>query len=212
LGFLVITMDGMGTPLRSKAFHDVSYGNLGDGGGLEDHIAGIKQLASSRTYMDLDRVGIYGHSAGGFASARALLRFPDFFKAAVASAGNHDQRGFLAGWGEKYQGLLKGDNYRNQVNADLAKNLEGKLLLIFGDMDLGVHPALSVQLIDALIKANKDFDLLILPNRDHFYMNDTYFIRKTWDYFVRHLLEQSPPSNYKIQEPDPEFARAVYEV
>ncbi len=212
LGFVVVTMDGLGTPLRSKAFHDFSYGNLGDGGGLEDHIAGIRQLASSRPYMDLDRAGIYGHSAGGFASARAILGFPDFFKVAVASAGNHDQRGFMAGWGEKYQGLLNGDNYRNQINADLAKNLEGKLLLIFGDMDMGVHPALTIQLIDALIKANKDFDLLILPNRDHFYMNDTYFIRKTWDYFVRHLLEQSPPSNYKIREPDPAFANAVYEV
>jgi dipeptidyl-peptidase 4 len=211
LGFLVITMDGLGTPLRSKAFHDISYGNLGDAGGLEDHIAGIRQLASGRAYMDLDRVGIYGHSGGGFASARALLRFPDFFKVAVSSAGNHDQRGFMAGWGEKYQGLLKEDNYLNQINADLAKNLRGKLLLIFGDMDMGVHPALTIQLIDALIKANKDFDLVILPNRDHFYMNDTYFIRKTWDYFVQHLLEQSPPISYKIQEPDPLFAQAVYQ-
>jgi dipeptidyl aminopeptidase/acylaminoacyl peptidase len=211
LGFLVVTMDGLGTPLRSKAFHDFSYGNLGDGGGLEDHIAGIRQLASSRAYMDLERVGIYGHSGGGFASARALLRFPDFFKVAVSSAGNHDQRGFLAGWGEKYQGLLDGENYRNQVNADLAKYMKGKLLLIFGDMDLGVHPALTIQLIDALVKANKDFDLLILPNRDHFYMNDPYFIRKTWDYFVQHLIGQSPPLSYKIQEPDPVFAKAVYQ-
>jgi dipeptidyl-peptidase 4 len=211
LGFLVITMDGLGTPLRSKAFHDISYGNLGDAGGLEDHIAGIRQLASGRAYIDLDRVGIYGHSGGGFASARALLRFPDFFKVAVSSAGNHDQRGFMAGWGEKYQGLLKEDNYRNQINADLAENLKGKLLLIFGDMDMGVHPALTIQLIDALIKANKDFDLIILPNRDHFYMNDTYFIRKTWDFFVQHLLDQSPPLSYKIQEPDLLFAQAVYQ-
>ncbi len=211
LGFIVVTMDGLGTPLRSKAFHDFSYGNLEDGGGIEDHIAGIRQLASTRPYMDLERVGINGHSAGGFTSARAILGFPDFFKVAVASAGNHDQRGFLAGWGEKYQGILKGDNYGNQINAGLANNLQGKLLLIYGDMDMGVHPALTIQLIDALINANKDFDLVILPNRDHFYMNDTYFIRKTWDYFVSNLLQQTPPLNYKIQDPDAEFVHAVYE-
>jgi len=135
LGFIVLTIDGLGTPLRSKSFHDFCYGNMGDAGGIEDHIAAIRQIASRYPYMDLSRVGIYGHSGGGFASARAILAYPDFYKVAVSSAGNHDQRGYLADWGELYQGLLQGDNYSNQINASLAENLKGKLLLVCGDMD-----------------------------------------------------------------------------
>ncbi len=162
-----MNIDGLGTPYRSKAFHDFAYGKMEDAGGLEDHIAGIRQLAAERPYMDLDRVGIYGHSGGGFASTHAILAFPDFYKVAVSSAGNHDQRGYLAAWGEQYQGLLDGDNYAKQANVALAANLKGKLLLVHGDMDDNVPPALTIQVADALIKANKDFDLLILPNRNH---------------------------------------------
>ena len=140
LGFVVVNIDGLGTPYRSKAFHDFAYGKMEDAGGLEDHIAGIRQLAAERPYMDLDRVGIYGHSGGGFASTHAILAFPDFYKVAVSSAGNHDQRGYLAAWGEQYQGLLDGDNYAKQANAGLAANLKGKLLLVHGDMDDNVPP------------------------------------------------------------------------
>lgn len=204
LGFIVITIDGRGTPFRSKAFHDVSYGNLGQAGNLEDHIAGIRQLAERYRYMDLNRVGIYGHSGGGFASARAVLAYPDFYKVAVASAGNHDQRGYLLVWGGTYQGLLDGENYDNANNAYLAANLKGKLLLVHGDMDDNVHPALTLQLADALIKANKDFDFLLLPNANHaFAGSETYFARKRWDYFVRHLLGADPPEAYQISGPEP---------
>jgi dipeptidyl-peptidase-4 len=192
LGFIVITIDGMGTPYRSKRFHDVSYGNLEDAGGLVDHIVGLKQLATRFPYMDLDRVGIYGHSAGGYASVRAILLYPDFYKVAVSSAGDHDLRGNIAEWGEKYQGPPQVENYERQANAPLAPNLKGKLLLAFGDMDDNVPPALTIQLIDALIKANKDFDVVLMPNRNHQFSNDLYFIRRRWNYFVKHLLGSEP--------------------
>jgi len=199
LGFIVVTIDGLGTPLRSKAYHDRCYGKLEEAGGLEDHITALKQLAKTRPYMDLDRVGIYGHSGGGFASTRAVLAYPDFYKVAVSSAGNHDQRGYLAAWGELYMGSSSGDSYDLQINARLAENLKGKLLLACGDMDDNVHPALTLQVADALIRANKDFDLLILPNDNHsFAGSNWYFERKKWDYFVRHLMGKEPPANYKI--------------
>ncbi len=205
LGFIVITVDGFGTPLRSKAFQDFSYGNFKDGGGIQDHVIAFQQLQKDHPYMDLDRVGIYGHSGGGFASARAILMFPEFYKVAVSSAGNHDQRGYVAEWGEKYQGLLKGNNYDDQVNAKLAPKLEGKLMLMYGDLDDNVHPSLTLQLIDALIKANKDFDMLVLPNRNHMFSNDEYYVRKRWDYFVQHLLGVTPPKEYKLKAPKMEF-------
>jgi dipeptidyl-peptidase 4 len=199
LGFIVVNIDGLGTPYRSKAFHDFSYGKLEDAGGLEDHITGLRQLASSRLYMDLGRVGIWGGSGGGFASTHAILAYPDFYKVAVSAAGNHDQRGYLAGWGERYQGLPQGDNYKAQANAGLAANLKGKLFLVHGDMDDNVHPSLTMQVVDALIKANKDFDLLILPNRNHGFYLEPYFIRRMWDYFVRNLMGAEPPRGYEIK-------------
>lgn len=200
LGFVVVTIDGRGTPFRSKAFHDFAYQNFKDGGALQDHVAVLRQLSSTRPYIDLERVGIYGHSGGGFASARAILLYPDFYKVAVSSAGNHDQRGYNAGWGEKYLGLLEGGNYDDQINARLAPNLKGKLLLACGDMDDNVHPALTLQLVDALIKANKDFDLLVLPNANHGFDSALpYFTRKKWDYFVRNLLGEEPPQGYRIK-------------
>ena len=204
LGFIVVVVDGRGTPGRSKAFHDAAYGKMGEAGSLQDHVAAIRQLAQTRPYMDLDRVGIYGHSGGGFASARAILAYPDFFKVAVASAGNHDQRGYIAHWGEKYMGPLSGDNYLEAATVTLAANLKGKLLLMWGDMDDNVPPALSIQLVDALIKANKDFDLLVLPNRNHGGMADPYFIRRRWDYFVKNLLGTTPPP-YKIENSMPGY-------
>lgn len=203
LGFIVVTIDGRGTPFRSKAFHDFSYGNFKDAGALQDHIAGFRQLSATRPYMDLSRVGIFGHSGGGFASTRAIFLYPDFYKVAVSAAGNHDQRGYNAGWGEKYQGLLDGDNYLNQVNASIAKNLKGKLLLSYGDMDDNVHLALTLQVVDALIKANKDFDMLVLPNGNHGYgAAMPYHTRRKWDYFVKHLLGEEPPKEFKFKMPE----------
>jgi dipeptidyl aminopeptidase/acylaminoacyl peptidase len=201
LGFIVIQLDHLGTPLRSKAFHDNYYGNFIDNG-LPDHIAAVKQLGARYPFMDLDRVGIYGHSGGGFASTDAVLRFPEFYKVAVSGAGNHDNRSYNIYWAEKYQGLLKkegkSDNFEASANKTYARNLQGKLLLMHGDMDDNVHPAMTIQLVDELIKANKDFDLVIAPNRAHG-LNEPYFIRRRWDFFVRHLLGVEPPANFEIQ-------------
>ena len=199
LGFITIAIDGLVTPFRSKAFHDFVFGKLEEAGGLEDHITGLRQLAASRPYMDLGRVGIWGHSGGGYASTHAILAYPDFYKVAVSSAGSHDSRVYLTTWGERYQGFLTADNYKAQANASLAANLKGKLLLVHGDMDDNVHPALTMQVVDALIKANKDFDLLILPNRNHGFYLEPYFIRRMWDYFVRNLLGAEPPQGYEIK-------------
>lgn len=208
LGFIVVTLDAMGTPLRSKSFHDFYYGNMGDNG-IADHVAAIKQLAARYRQMDLDRVGIFGHSGGGFASTGAILRFPEFFKVAVSSAGNHDNRSYDYTWGEKYQGLLQrspsgGDNFDSQANHLLAGRLSGKLLLAYGTLDDNVHPNATLLLIDELIKQNKDFDLLVLPNRNHGFANDPYFLRRTWDYFVRHLKGEEPPAGYVIKSPPAE--------
>jgi dipeptidyl aminopeptidase/acylaminoacyl peptidase len=205
LGFIVLEIDHLGTPLRSKAFHDNYYGNFIDNG-IPDHIAAIKQLGARYSWMDLDRVGIYGHSGGGFASTDAILRFPDFYKVAVSGAGNHDNRSYNIYWAEKYQGLMerdtvrKTDNFASSANKTYARNLKGKLLLMHGDMDDNVHPAMTIQLVDELIKANRDFDLIIAPDRGHG-LNEPYFIRRRWDYFVRHLLGKEPPENYEITRP-----------
>lgn len=202
LGFIVVIVDPRGTPLRSKSFHDVAYGNLQNGGGIDDQVTVLKQLGEQYAWVDLDRVGIAGHSGGGFAATHAMLTYPDFFKVAVASAGNHDQRLYDYGWGETFQGLVEGDNYVEQACRSLAQNLKGKLLLAHGDMDPNVHIAHTLQLVDALIEHNKDFDLLILPNRGHSFNQDTYFIRRVWDYFVEHLLKETPPKNYRITPPN----------
>ncbi len=201
LGFVVITVDGRGTPLRSKLFHDYAYGNLGDAGGLEDHIAAIKQLAAKYPYLNLDEVGIYGHSGGGYATVRAMLAYPDFYKVGVASSGEQDMRGYLVGWGERYEGPLNDDNYLESSNPVFAlkARLKGKLLIAWGDMDDNVSPSLELQLVHSLIQTNQDFDTLVLPNRNHSYAVDPYFIRRRWDYLVENLLGASPPKRYQIK-------------
>jgi len=206
LGFIVVTLDALGTPLRSKAFHDAWYGDMGDNG-IVDHVRAIKQLATEYPQMDLSRVGIFGHSGGGFSSAGAILRYPDFFKVAVSSAGNHDNRSYDYTWGEKYQGTLTlndsgGDSFDSQANHLLAKNLKGHLLLMYGTLDDNVHPNATLLLIDALIEHNKNFDVVVLPNRNHGFFDEPYVIRKRWDYFVEHLRGESPPSSYSITPPE----------
>ena len=201
LGFIVIQLDHMGTPKRSKAFHDFYYGNMGDNG-IPDHIAAIRQLAARYDYIDIDKVGIYGFSGGGFASTDAILRYPDFFKVAVSGSGNHDNRTYGFFWGEKYQGLYKADsakatdNFESAANYTLAKNLKGKLLLTHGDMDNNVHTSNTLRVVDALIKANKDFDMIIFPDTPH--MLPAYGVRKVWDYFVRNLAGGEPPVGYEM--------------
>lgn len=207
LGFFVVQVDAMGTPGRSKAFHDAYYGNMGDNG-IADQVAAIKQLAARHRQIDLDRVGIYGHSGGGFSSTGAILRYPDFFKVAVSSAGNHDNRSYDYTWGEKYQGLWKKlgdslDTFDSQSNWRLARNLKGKLMLSYGTLDDNVHPVATQLLIDELIKANRDFDLVVMPNRNHGFALEPYWVRRTWDYFVRHLLGVEPPAGYEIRAATP---------
>jgi dipeptidyl aminopeptidase/acylaminoacyl peptidase len=193
LGFVVVNLDGPGTPYRSKAFHDAAYGHMGDAGGLVDHVAGIATLSRNRSYMDLGRVGIYGHSGGGFMTAQALLTYPEFYTAGVASAGNQDNRLYGSYWGEKYEGMPDGDNYLEQVTALKASNLTGHLLLVTGDLDDNVHPSMSLQLANALVDANKTFDMLVLPNRNHHFNYDPYFMRRQFDYFVLNLQGAAPP-------------------
>lgn len=203
LGFVVVQIDAMGTPMRSKSFHAAYYGNMGDNG-LPDQVAGMKQLGERYAWIDLDRAGIYGHSGGGFAAAAAMFRHPDFFRVGVSQAGNHDNRLYEDDWAEKWQGLLVRNpdgttNYDNQANQLVAKNLKGKLLLAHGTMDTNVPPLNTEVVVDALIKANKDFDLLMLPNRGHGFGSEPYMVRRRWDYFVRHLLGAEPPREYQMR-------------
>ena len=204
LGFVVVALDAMGTPMRSRSFHEAYYGNMGDNG-LPDQIAAIRQLAERHSWLDLDRVGIWGHSGGGYAAAGAILRYPDFYTVAVSQAGNHDNRNYEDDWGEKWQGLLEerpdgGTTYDNQANQRLASNLEGRLLLAHGTLDDNVPPYNTLLLVDALIEANKDFDLILFPNRRHGFAMEPYMIRRRWDYFVRHLLGAEPPPSYEFKE------------
>jgi len=203
LGFVVVEIDGMGTPWRSKAFHDVYYANMGDNT-LPDQIAGMKELATRFKWIDIDRAGIYGHSGGGFATADAMFRYPDFFKVGISESGNHDNREYEDDWGERYQGLLTrgpngSTNYDDQANENIARNLKGKLLLAHGTMDDNVPPYNTYLVVDALIKANKDFDLLMLPNQAHGYASESnYMTRRRWDYFVKNLLGEEPPKDYVL--------------
>jgi dipeptidyl aminopeptidase/acylaminoacyl peptidase len=198
LGFIVIELDGMGTPIRSKKFHDAYYGDMGDNT-LPDQVAGIQELANRYLWIDIGRVGIWGHSGGGYAAADAMFRYPDFFKVGISEAGNHDNRDYEDDWAEKWQGPLNGNNYDNQANQLVAKNLKGKLLLVHGTMDSNVPPYNTLLVVDALIRANKDFDLLMLPNRSHGFANEPYMVRKRWDYFVENLLGAEPPKEYEMR-------------
>jgi dipeptidyl aminopeptidase/acylaminoacyl peptidase len=197
LGFIVVEIDGLGTPLRSKQFHDASYGNMGDNT-LPDQVAGMKELAKRYSWIDIDRAGIWGHSGGGYAAAGAMFRYPDFFKVGIAEAGNHDNRNYEDDWAEKWQGLLSGTNYDNQANQLVASNLKGKLLLAHGTTDSNVPPDNTLLIVNELIRANKDFDLLLLPNRGHGFASEPYMIRRRWDYFVRNLLGAEPPKEYEL--------------
>ena len=203
LGFIVVIIDGSCNPDRSKSFHDVCYGNMGDNT-LADQVAGIKQLATQRPYLDLDKVGIWGHSGGGFATADAMFTYPDFYKVGISESGNHDNRNYEDDWGERYIGLEeKGPdgttNYAKQANQINAGNLKGKLMLAHGGMDDNVPPYNTYLVVEALQKANKDFDLVIFPNARHGFGAETYYMmRRRWDYFAKNLMGAEPPKEYKI--------------
>lgn len=186
LGYVVLTTDGLGTAYRSKPFHDVSYGHLSDCG-LPDHITGLEQLKKTHPYLDLSRVGIYGKSAGGFMAAQAMLTYLRFFSVGVAACGNYDSRLYASFWGEKYEGMPNGNNYEEQVTKEKAANLSGDLLLMTGDLDDNVHPAMTLQLADALIQEGKIFDLVILTNENHNVNYEPYYLRRMIQFFVNNL-------------------------
>ena len=195
LGFVVVAVDGRGTPGRSKSFHDASYGHLADAGCLADHVAALRQLARTRPWMDLDRVGAFGHSGGGFATARAMLDFPEVYQAGVALSGPHDARYFNLGFVETYDGADNPEAWARASNVDLADRLAGKLLLIHGEMDDQVHPDHTLRLADRLIAADKDFELLIVPGAEHTFIDCLAYVRKRcWDFLVRELMGTQPPA------------------
>ena len=204
LGFIVVCIDGMGTPYRSKSFHEALFGDMADNT-IPDQVTGIKQLAAKYPWIDIQHVGIYGHSGGGAATGAAMFHYPDFFKVGVSESGNHDNRVYEDDWAEKWVGLLKKNpdgttNYDSQANENSAKNLKGHLLLAHGTMDDNVPPNNTLLVVNALIKANKDFDLLMIPNVKHGYGASTpYMTRRRWDYFVRYLAEGVPPLEYQMK-------------
>jgi dipeptidyl aminopeptidase/acylaminoacyl peptidase len=190
LGFVVVQIDGMGTSNRSKAFHDVAYKNLGDAG-FPDRILWHKAVAAKYRYYDTSRVGIYGTSAGGQNSMGALLFHPEFYKVAVSAAGCHDNRMDKIWWNEQWMGEV-GPHYSASSNVDNAAKLQGKLMLVVGEMDMNVDPASTYQVVNALIKANKTFDLLVIPGAGHT-SGGPYGERKRNDFFVHHLMGVEPP-------------------
>lgn len=208
LGFIVVMIDGMGTPLRSRTFHEALYGDYGDAS-LPDQVAGMKQLAQRHAWIDIERAGIYGVSAGGYAAARAMFVYPDFFKVAVAIAGNHDPSSYMDEFSEKFMGPFESHadgttNYDAHANFGLARHLQGRLLLVHGMMDDNVPPYHTLLLVQELIESNKDFDLLMLPNQTHAVESGVvgrYLVRRHWDYFVRHLLGAEPPAQYGMRVP-----------
>ena len=198
LGFIVVQMDGMGTANRSKAFHDVCWKNLKDAG-FPDRILWHKAVAAKYPYYDVSRVGVYGHSAGGQNAAGAVLFHPEFYRVAVASCGCHDNRMDKASWNEQWMGYPIGPHYAECSNIDNAHRLRGKLLLMVGELDTNVPPESTLRFADALIKANKDFDLLVLPGLGH--AIGEYGERRRQDFFVRHLLGVEPPSRNAVPQP-----------
>ena len=222
VGFVVVAMGNRGgSPLREKWYHTYGHGNLRDYA-LADNRYGIEQLAARRSYIDLDKVGIYGHSGGGFMSTAALLTYPEFFKVAVSSAGNHDNDVYNIWWSEIHHGVdaetdtvtvededgeeieKEKTTFSSQIpsNSELADNLQGRLLLIHGEMDNNVHPAHTYRVADALIRAGKRFDMMIFPEMRHgFGRYNDYFERMLWDYFAEHLLGYYP-TNIDYNLPD----------
>ncbi|WP_460615989.1 S9 family peptidase [Hymenobacter segetis] len=212
LGFVVVVIEGSCNPLRSKSYHDACYGNMAENT-LSDQVTGMRQLAQKYPYIDLNRAGIWGHSGGGYATAAAMFRYPDFFKVGISESGNHENRNYEDDWAERYIGLMKTNadgttSYDNQANAAFAKNLKGKLMLAHGLMDNNVPPYNTMLVVEALTKANKSYDLVVFPNAQHGYgAYSPYMMRRRWDYFVQNLADTQPPHDYEMKpHPDPRNA------
>jgi dipeptidyl aminopeptidase/acylaminoacyl peptidase len=201
LGFIVVTIDGMGTPYRSASFQRYWYGDMGDDT-IPDQVTGIRQLAARYPWMDINRVGIWGHSGGGNATVSAMLHYPDFFKVGWAESGNYDNRDYSYSWGERWEGLLVKhkngtSNYDNQASELLAKNLKGRLMLVTGSIDNNVPPSNTYLMVNALMNANKNFSMLVVPNEKHHYGSHTpYVTRRCWDFFVKYLAGDTPPHEF----------------
>jgi dipeptidyl-peptidase 4 len=200
LGAVAVIVDGRGTPMRSRAFHRVSYApGFGIEQNVADHVAVIRELAQRHSFIDVARVGVFGHSSGGFAAFRAMVEAPELYSVGVASAGSHDER--LGAWvfAERYVGGLSDpQRLASLSSAPLASRLRGKLLLMHGMLDRDVHVGVTFQLAEALIQANKDFDLIIMPRGTHTAEDHPYFIRRRWDFFARHLLGYEPPADVRV--------------
>ncbi|MGC4107768.1 MAG: prolyl oligopeptidase family serine peptidase [Thermomicrobiales bacterium] len=200
LGMVAVAMDGRGTPGRSRAFHHYSWRNVGCAGGIEDHVSALRELAQTRPWLDLTRVGTVGHSAGGFAVVRAMEIAPDFYQVGVAQSGRHDGRMVMAMIMEAYDGPPDAESYARASAVESAGAITGKLLLIQGELDRGVPMAHSLRVAERMILANRDVDMLILPGDDHMYTRFLPYVeRRTWDYLVRHLLYVEPPHEFRIE-------------
>jgi len=209
IGFIVVTVGNRGgNPNRSKWYHNFGYGNLRDYG-LADKKVTVEQLANRYKFIDIDKVGIFGHSGGGFMSTAAMLVYPDVFKVGVSSSGNHDNTIYNNWWSETHHGVKEVKDkdgkityeYKIDVNQTLAKNLKGHLLLTTGDIDNNVNPGITIRMANALIKANKRFDFFMFPNQRHGYGKMTeYFFWLKADYFSKHLLGVDRPSDVNILE------------
>lgn len=188
LGFIVMMVDGLGTAGRSKEFHNHSYKRMGYN--LEDHVRAIRQLSALHAWIDTTRVGIFGHSAGGYDAGHAMMQYPDFYKVAVASSADHDFRMEKAWWPEMYMGWPVDSTYHQQSTITMANKLKGKLLITHGGIDENVNPSATFKLAEMLVRADKQFDMLIFPSQKHGYTGPQqyYFTKKRWNYFVEHLL------------------------
>lgn len=201
LGFIVVAIDGMGTPYRSASFHRAWYGDMGDDT-IPDQVTAIKQLAARYPWININKVGIWGHSGGGNATVSAMLHYPGFFKVGWAESGNYDNRDYYYAWGEKWEGLLVKHkngttNYDNQASELLAKKLKGRLMLVTGSIDNNVPPSNTYLMVNALMNANKNFSMLVVPNERHHYGSHTpYVTRRCWDFFVRYLAGNTPPHEF----------------
>ena len=217
LGFVTLCVDGMGNPHRSKAYHDAHASTPADMGDdtIPDQVSAIKDLAKQYSFIDVDHVGIWGHSGGGNATVSAMFHFPEFFKVGWSESGNHDNRDYEDDWDERWAGLevIGADgksNYDAHANQNYAANLKGKLMLAHGTMDDNVPPSNTFLVVDALIKANKDFDLLLIPNAHHGYDEATqYVMRRRWDYFVKNLAGGVPATDFEPKSYE-ELIRAYY--
>lgn len=200
LGFAGIILDGRGTPGRGMEFHSFSWHNIHGCAGLADHRACAGELKEKYPFLDMDRVGIWGNSGGGYATVSAMFEYPDFYKAGVASSGNYDQRMYEHSWTERYNGLYDPKVYCLGDITRLAGNLKGKLLLAYGAMDDNVSMSQTLRLCDELNRQNKDYDLLVLPRKNHNVPSDLYFIRRKLDFFVKHLLGVEPPKEFRFED------------